>query len=193
MSDDSAKRAWQGSVAVGGPLPPEQLRTVADKFYRRLRLRNRVEYAACVIVVIGFTANIFVLENIWQRIGAAMIVAGTFYAAWQLHRRASAVDPASAGTLPIMEFVRAQFMRQRDALATIFWWYLLPFIPGLLTMSAGSMMLRVGEGSAGIIRGMIGMAVMLAIFAGIWWMNLRWARKLQTHIDQIDALMEGPR
>jgi len=191
MTEDPAKRAWLSTVAVGGPLPPEQLRHVADKFYRRLRLRNGIEYVACVVVVVAFSIYIFTLEHILQRIGSAMVVAGTFYAAWQLNRRASAVDPASAGTMPILEFVRAQLVRQRDALASIFWWYLLPFLPGLATMSIGAMMLRVEEGQSGIARGIIGLSIMLAIFAGIWWLNVHWAGKLQKHIDEIDALMEG--
>jgi len=189
MTDEDAKKAWQSSVAVGGALPPDLLRHTADKFYRRLRLRNAVEYVACVIVVVSFSIYTFTLEHVLQRIGSAMVVVATFYVGWQLHRRASAVDPARAGTMPIMEFVRAQFVRQRDALNSIFWWYLLPFIPGLMTMVMGSMALRIEEGMDGIVRGVIGLAVMTAIFAGVWWMNLHWAGKLQKHIDAIDALM----
>jgi hypothetical protein len=191
MNNDEAKKAWQSSVAMGGPLPPELLRFTADKFYRRMRLRNNVEYAACVVAVVVFSIYTFTLEHVLQRIGSAMIVLGTFYAAWQLNRRASAVDPASAGTMPIMEFVRGQFVRQRDALQSIFWWYLLPFVPGLALVTAGSMALRIEEGAEGVMRGVIALSVMLVIFVGVGLLNLHWARKLQQHIDRIDALLEG--
>ena len=68
-----------------------------------------------------------------------------------------------------MEFVRAQFVRQRDALQSIFWWYLLPFIPGLVLMVAGSMALQIDEGQAAIVRNLIGLAVMTAMFARTQW------------------------
>jgi hypothetical protein len=34
----------------------------------------------------------------------------------------------------------------------------------------------------------IGSAVMLAVFAAVWWLNQLGARRLQRHIDEIDAL-----
>jgi hypothetical protein len=120
-----------------------------------------------------------------------MIVIGTLYVAWQMHRRASAAHPGTVGTMPIMEFVRGQLVRQRDALAGVFWWYLLPFIPGMVVMIVGSMALRADEGQAGIIKGLIGLTVTAALFVGIWWLNQWGARKLQKNIDDIDALMGG--
>jgi hypothetical protein len=189
MSNDrSVRESWQAQDAQAQPPTMAEVRKAAGKFFRRIRLRNAVEYVACIIVVISFSYYVFALEQMLQRIGSAMVVVGTLVAAWQLHRRASAIDPENAGTMPIMDFVRAQLVRQRDALASIFWWYLLPFVPGLVVMTAGSLALRLEEGQGGAIRGIIGISVMLAIFVGIWLLNLWGARKLQKHIDDIDAL-----
>ncbi len=97
MNDDIARQAWQSSVEIAGPLPLEEVRAGANKFYRFIFWRNFVEYAACVVVVVSFATYIFVLPELLQRVGSAMIVAATFYVAWQLHRRASAVPPEERG------------------------------------------------------------------------------------------------
>ena len=138
MTDDPAKEAWQASVEIAGAPPLEEVRKGADKFYRRIRRRNAIEYVACVVVVVAFTSYVFVLPHVLQKVGSAMIVLATFYVAWQLHRRASAEPPERAGTMPLLAFARAQMLRQRDALRSIFWWYILPFIPGLVVMSLGN-------------------------------------------------------
>ena len=56
MSDDPAKQAWQASVEVAGGPPLEEVRKGADKFYRTVRLRNRIEYSACAIGIVVFMA-----------------------------------------------------------------------------------------------------------------------------------------
>lgn len=190
MNDDPAKRAWQASVEIGGALPLDEVRKGADKFYRTIRRRNAIEYAACVFVVVAFSANVFILPHVLQRIGSALIVLATFYVGWQLHRRGSAETPEKAGTMPIAAFARAQLVRQRDALRSIFWWYLLPFMPGLATAVAGGFAMRAGE-PGGIARGLVVCSAMLGAFVGIWWLNQIGARKLQKRIDEIDALTGG--
>lgn len=190
MSDEkSARENWQSSVTEAQPPSMDEVRNAAGKFYRRIWWRNAIEYAAAAIVVVSFGAYIFTLEHALQRAGSAMIVMGTLFAVWQLHRRGSAVHPASAGTMPIMEFVREQLVRQRDALASIFWWYLLPFVPGMVTFVAGTAAIRADEGSDEIVKGVLGTGVMVALFAGVWGLNKWGARKLQKHIDDIDALL----
>lgn len=189
MTDDPAKQAWQASVEVAGGPPLEEVRHGADKFYRYVKWRNRVEYAACAIVLVAFTSYIFWLPHVLQKVGSGLVVLATVYVAWQLHRRASAEPPENAGTMPLLLFSRAQMMRQRDALRSIFWWYLLPFLPGLLLLlSAGGARARGAEAGVLTRGGAIVMVVTLAMFAFLWWINQIAARKLQCRIDEIDTL-----
>lgn len=186
--DETARESWQASVTEAQPPSMEEVRAGAEKFYRKVRLRNRIEYVACAVAVIAFTIQAFTLNNVLQRAGAAMVVAGTLFAAWQLHRRASAVAPESAGAMPILDFTRMQLARQRDALSSIFWWYILPFLPGL-----GLIMIGAGQDPAAAAKVPIWvrwvyLAAMVTFLGGIWWLNQRVARKLQGRIDQIDAL-----
>jgi len=191
MIDDPAKQAWQASVEIAGAPPLEEVRKGASKFYRFVFWRNAVEYTAGAIVVVSFTTYVFILPLLLQRIGSAMIVVGAFYALWQLHRRASAVPPESAGTMPLYLFARAQFVRQREALRGIFWWYLLPFLPGLALLLAGSMYAPDTHPDGPGWRDAVGVTVVAAVFYGVWWLNQRAVRKLQKHIDEIDALTGG--
>lgn len=187
-SDETARESWQASVTEATLPSLAQVRAGADRFYRRLRLRNAVEYVACVIVVVCFGIYAFTLEHILQRAGSAMVVFGTLVAAWQLHRRASAVPPETAGEMPILDFVRAQMVRQRDALASIFWWYILPFVPGLVVMMIGTDLQHPPTGTAQFVGAASAWAIIAGMIFGGWWLNLHWARRLQKHIDEIDAL-----
>jgi len=190
--DDPAKQAWQASVEIAGAPPLEEVRKGAAKFYRYVFWRNAVEYVACVVVVVVFTSYVFVLPHLLQKLGSAMVVLATFYVAWQLHRRASAEPPEKAGTMPLLLFARAQMIRQRDALRSIFWWYILPFVPGLVLAMIGNVLDPdyAAKGAPLWVRWLI-FAGMGAGLAGIWWLNQLGARKLQKHIDEIDALTGG--
>lgn len=190
---DPVKEAWQASVTEPSLPPIETIRDGADLFYRKVRRRNRIELAACVVVVLCFTFYVFWLPLLTARIGAALVVAGTLFAGWQLHRRAPAVaPPEEAGASSILIHTRAQLVRQRDALSSIFSWYMLPLLPGLLVMIFAPLI----EGRPSMPgqdpRGAwVAFAVSAFTFGLIWWLNRVGARKLQKAIDDIDALTGG--
>lgn len=190
---DPIKQAWQDSVTEASLPPIETIRAGADLFYRKVRRRNLIEYAACAVCVVCFSYYVFWLPLVTARIGAALIVIGTLFAAWQLHRRAPAVaPPEAAGDTSILAHTRAQLVRQRDALASIFSWYMLPFAPGLLVMAFAPIIegrpMFPGQDARGP---WIATAVTAALFGFLWWLNRVGARKLQRRIEEIDALKGG--
>ena len=124
------------------------------------------------------------------RFGAFLVVLATLFIAWRLHRHASADAPPEADAArPLIEHQRPQFVRQRDALASVALWYLLPFAPGMGLMVFAP---AVERGTRGLLDmgmgGVIAVAVMVIISTGIWWLNRRGARQLQKAIDDLDAL-----
>jgi len=141
--------------------------------------------------VVAFTSYVFVLPHLLQKIGSVWTVVATFYVGWQLHRRASAVPPERAGEMPIYLFLRGQFVRQRDALRAIFWWYILPFIPGLVLVTIGNWFDPDYGKSAPTEARVLVSGSLVAVVALIWWLNQRGARRLQRKIDEIDALTGG--
>jgi hypothetical protein len=187
----NAKQAWQSSVEVAGVPPLDKARAGADKFYRIIKWRNRAEYAAGVIVVIAYGAYVFWLPQILHKVGSGMILLAAFFALWQLHRRGSAVPPERAGTMPLAAFMRGQLVRHRDALKSVLWWYIAPFVPGFVLFVMGNAGAASGDMGA-IVPLRLGDWLFLAFFAvvlaSIWAFNQRIARKLQAGIDEIDAL-----
>jgi hypothetical protein len=195
MTPESAKYAWQTSVAGADQPALDEVRAGAAKLHRFVRRRNVIEYAACVLAAAVFAIYVLWLPHPLQKLGSALVVLATLFAARQLHVRASAVAPESAGTMPILAFARTQLERQRDALRSIFWWYLLPFLPGLVLVIVGSASARAG-GAVAVAMAKpiewIAVAIAGVLFAGIWWLNQRIADKLQRRIDEIDALTGDP-
>lgn len=192
MSNDPVKQAWQESVEIASAPPLEEVRKGADKFYRRIRRRNAIEYVASAVVIVGFTVNLFTLPHILHKIGSALVILAAIYAPWQLHRRASAVQPELAGTLPTYAYLRGQLVRQRDSLKTIFWWYALPFLPGMLLVFLGH-----GydpeinaEGPPIWARWLI-FAGLAGFLGFIVWLNRLGAHRMQKRVDEIDMLTGG--
>jgi hypothetical protein len=190
MTEDSIKQAWQASVEIAGAPPLEEVRKKADKFYRKIRLRNSIEYVACAVVVVLYVPRVLAVEYMHQRVGLTLLVLAALSVVWQLHRRASAESPERAGEAPLYLFLRAQLVRQRDALREVFWWYLLPFVPGFAVIFVGNGIVPEVEraGPPIWVRWLI-LGVMGAIYVGVWWINQLGARRLQRHIDEIDVLM----
>ena len=191
MNDDPAKQAWQASVEIGGAPPLEEVRKGARGFYRFITWRNGIEYVACAIGAVTFSVYVFTTPHVLQKVGSLMIVAAVIFMAWQLHRRAGAVAPESAGTMPLLAFSRTQMVRQRDALRGLFWWYILPMVPGMLVFLLGTTAAKQGETTALVMPGWpewAFIAAMAAFVALVCWLNIHFAGRLQKHIDEIDAL-----
>jgi hypothetical protein len=188
---EAIRRAWQASAAEPELPAGEALRGAADLFYRKVRRRNAVEYGAAVLVVLIFSAYALFLPSPSARIGSVLVVVGTLVMVWQLHRRASALPPPDReAARPVLHHQRDQLVRQRDALGSVFTWYLLPFIPGLLVMNFSNVLDQgIGAFATIGIRHWTGTAICAAIFAGIWSLNRRAARKIQKHLDELEALI----
>ena len=189
MNHDPAKQAWLSSVEIAGAPPLDEVRRNAHRFYRRIWWRNLVEYLACTFVVVMGTYRAFTWDHPLHKVGFALLVAAAIYAPWQLHRRTSPARPELSLGMPIHEFVRGQLVRQRDALKNIFWWYILPFLPGIaLILIANGLDPEIEAAGPPNWARWLALGGMVAIVVFIWWINQVVARRLQRRIDEIDAL-----
>lgn len=186
-ASDPIKKAWQESVTDAALPSLEMLRAGADRFYRNIRLRNRIEYGAAIFVVVAFAAIAFMAPSPFAKAGALLVMLGTLFVVWQLHRRASAtLPPGAEAALPILVHQRREMVRQRDALASIWLWYLLPLLPGLLLMQLGP---SLGSLTTPPRAAIIAVLINVAVFGGVWLLNHLAARRLQRALDEIDALL----
>ena len=176
----------------------EQLRAKGDAFERKIRRRNIREYVAGLIAMLYFGwISLFgplpwtpaVIPPNLIRLGAGLIMLGIVIAMWQLHRRTSLLaSPAESGLTSVLDHQRRQLVRQRDALRDIFFWYLLPLVPGLVVMMLAPLALSPEIGSSGWFVVAAKVSILPLVLAALWALSRIGARKLQKEIDAIDAL-----
>lgn len=191
--EEFARDSWKGE-GPDKPLPSiDELRGRADAFRRRIQRRNWIEYAAGALVILVFGAVMLFGPLFWLRVGAAIVIGGTGVVLWQLHQRGSPLTPAEhAGQLSLLEYQRRELIRQRDALDSIFSWYLLPLIPGMLVVMGTPWLETIGEELPMPPLDVIGsLTFPCVVFFLIYVVNKAAARKLQGKIDEIDALRES--
>lgn len=166
----------------------------AQRFQSRVRMRNTTEYlaAAFVVVFFGWTAAT-VPEPIVQ-VGAGLIIAGALYVCWQLYQlgRAATHGELEAGAQSWAAFHRAELARQREALRTVWSWYLAPFAPGMLVFLAGVAFTEANPAPfpARLAVFLAGLGMMAAVFAAIAWLNAQAVKKLDAQIAALDRARE---
>jgi hypothetical protein len=203
MTKDSVSKIcefWQQGSHEPTRFNGEDLRSRMNKFERTIRRRNLREYVAAGLVIGVFAYYDWVFPTLLLRIGCGLLILGTAYVAYQLHRKASARPaPAEMGLRNCVQFQRSELERQRDALRAVWSWYLSPFLPGMslfllglfqftknVTEAAGRPF-NTGAAVAGLtlVAGCVGM-----VFVAIWLLNRRAANELQKQIDDLDRLAQ---
>jgi Flp pilus assembly protein TadB len=186
MSDGrDIKTLWRNQTTEDATMPLEEIRTRAAKFHSQIRWRNLREYVASAFVVAIFGFYIWLFPAPLMRIGSALIIAGALYTAWQLRKRsAAAPPPAEASAITWTDYHRHELERQRDALSSIWKWYLGPFVPGVVVFLAGEAM-PLRHAARGIVIVVIAVAICIAVFGGVWALNAWGARRLQRKIDEL--------
>jgi hypothetical protein len=186
MSDQRLKDLWKQQAVDTPTFTPESLQARANAFYRTIRRRNVREHAAGAVVVAANTFYWWLFEDLLTRIACLLIIAGTLFVTVQLHRRACARRPSPEQlAAPVSTYHRAELVRQRDALRSVFFWYLLPMFPGIeLFFLARQLQMNAS----------MNLSVYLlypALAAVIVWLNRYAAGKLQQQIDELDRESAG--
>ena len=183
LRDRDAGTLWRLQRTEAAPLDIDEIRRRALDFQRQIRRRNRGEYVACALVVVLFGFFFWVAESWWARMGSLLVISGTLYVCAQLHKRGSPRTVLPGATF--LAFHRNELERQRDALRSVWRWYLGPFVPGLIVFHVG------GEFDDPPVTclSLLGYpSVLLAVYFCIFKLNQWAARKLQRELDELAAL-----
>jgi len=180
------QKLWQDQPVEGVTMSVEVIRKRAAKFERKIRWRNVREYVAALIAAVPLGYFFVTARDVFARITFGLLIGGLAWMVVQLHRKGSVRSmPTEVSTLTSLQFYRAELERQREAVNTVWSWYLAPLIPGLLVYTVWSA-IRSPRPSA-----WLGLALLDAVIAGmfyvIWKMNVRAARCLQRMIDELKA------
>ena len=184
-NENDPKNLWQNQEVVRVTITLDDVRNKASRFERRIHWRNVREYMAGAVVVALFTAQLWRLRG-WRLAPPALLIAGGIYVMFQIHRRGSARPvPANVGIMASLGFHRLELERQRDALRSVWLWYMLPLQPGFLAAAA------VGAIDTGIgfaVRFLAGLVILSVV---VWGLNERAARTLDRKIQQVKAMEAG--
>jgi hypothetical protein len=171
-------------IATAGMPPPLSAQTLADHarlFQRGIRWRNAREQviAAVLIVLTVPKLGSATGADLWaQRL---LIGAMAFIIAFLFLKAGPRRVPDTRDLRILREFHRRELARQRDVLRSVPLWYLLPFVPGFLAASLSQWETR-GPGA------LLALPVLALIFAGIWALNRKGARWLDSQVHAVDAL-----
>ena len=191
MSDrDPLQSIWKSQSQEEFKMSLADIHARAETFQSRIRRRNWIEYAAAIFVIGAFVWMALSIPPLVVKIGALMIAFGAAYVCWKLHevgRTASKAERDAAQS--VTAFHRAELVRQRDALKTVWRWYLAPFVPGMLVFLAGVSFAPELEAplAAKIVTFVTGVAFQAAVFAAVWWLNALGVKKLDAEIAALDA------
>lgn len=177
------RNLWQSQEGDNLTISLDEIRLRATRFERRIWWRNFREYVAGALVIsfwIVIGPRIF---HGWERLPIVLTIAGTIYVMVQIHRRGPARPvPADAGARAWIQFHRLELERQRDALRTVWRWYLLPIVPGLAA-TIGVLVIK-----RGVNAPLIGSIILGALlFVGIWALNRWGARKLDRKLQELQG------
>ena len=186
---DEIRNAWQTQPAEGITMSLEEIRRRASRFQRHVWWRNAREYLAIAVVDVVFGVYVQRIPTQMARVGSVMTMVGALYVAYQIHRRASSRTAPAGGALDhCLGFHRRQLERQRDALKSVWVWYLAPLVPGLAVFIAGTAIVA----PIPFRYRLLTTGIMFAVVAVVFWLvaklNKIGARRLQAKIDELREL-----
>lgn len=181
-AEDDARSLWLGQdLPPLLPLPSQALAEQATKLQGIVSRRNRRETLATALVVPTFLFFAWFFPHWLTKLGALLIVVGAGVTQWQMRRRASARPLPEAWAGSLLDFHRSELARQRDALRSVWLWYVAPSVPGMALFLCGRQ-IENGVWQPGVF------VFVAAVLAGVVLLNLYAARGLQRQIDKLDQL-----
>ncbi len=193
MSDrDPLQTIWQSQSHEGFSMSLTDIHARAEHFQARIRTRNWIEYVAGALVVACFAWLALTVPEPIVQTGAVLTACGALYVCWQLHRigRAATRAEKNAGAQSWATFHRGELSRQRDALRTVWRWYLAPFAPGMLVFLAGVSFTAANPAPLPARLGVFvaGITIMAALFAAIAWLNAQAVKRLDAELAALDRV-----
>jgi FtsH-binding integral membrane protein len=186
---------WKSQPAERLEISLEEMRQEAQKLETKIFWRNVREYVACALVVACFGYYASVFHSTLIRAGCGLVIAGALFAVLRLHKTGAArTVPAELAFRTCVGFHRQELERQRDLLRSVWRWYLLPLVAGMVVFLLGLFELTMQRPHTSehartiVIVFALTAAGCALVFVGVGKLNQWAARKLQREIDTLNQL-----
>ena len=177
---------WQCQPVEGIKMSVDEIRNRATKFEKKIFWRNFREYIAGAIAIVLLGISFGSAHDLLSRAAFALLIAGMVYVMYQLHRRGTAKTmPTAAAAGPSLAFYREELKRQRDLTASVWSWYLGPFVPGLVLSAIASASHDLHPHHIEVVT--FWYVLIAAFFVFAWRLNARATRCLERMIADLGA------
>ena len=194
MSDhDPLQSIWKTQSKEEFTMSLADIHARAETFQTRVRTRNWIEYIAAAFVIGAFAWMAITMPSPIIKAGALLIALGAAYVCWKLYQLGRAASKAEMDAAQsLADFHRAELVRQRDALRTVWRWYLAPFVPGMLVFLGGVAFEPALEAplAARLVIFVTGLGFQAAVFGAVAWLNAVAVKKLDKEIAALDGARE---
>jgi hypothetical protein len=182
--DDDLQALWQSQLRGETTMSIAQIRAMSQSLERRVARKIRHEYIAAAIAAALFGVYGWIGPTATIRVGASLVVAASLFTARQLRLRVATPPlPTDLALTAALDFYRAQLVRQRDLLRSVWWWGLLPAVPGLLVLQIGQ-----ARAHPELISGHIALGVLvIVVMVGVHVLNRRVAARIQRRLDRLSS------
>ena len=188
---EPAIQFWVSQPVEPLTIDTTEMKVRADVFARRLHRRDAIEYAAGGAVVVAFGSIGFLFSDTFFRIACGTIILGTLMVMRNLWMRRVKSSPQALAQASHV-YYRDELVRQRDSLASVWQWYLAPFVPGVAMFLLAIWRLAAQTlGPVEAITGLLPAAFSISgMFIAIHWLNRIAARRLTREITALELEIE---
>ena len=186
---DSLSAIWCAQECDARFTHTEDLTMKSTRLERRIKRRNMIEYAAGAFCALLFGGAMVasLAKGLPGFAGAfALGLGGIGFVLWNLHKRASLIERTPEQDC--RTHLRAQLVRQRDALRSVPLWYVAPLLPGVVSIYVltGIGASRVTDLATIVSELALPLGGTLLFFAFVCWLNLASAQRISDQIAELD-------
>ena len=190
MNDQDLKSLWQSAEVSEHPaLDVEEVALQGERFERKIRRRNLMEWAACIVVAAVFGVDAIESINGWELAGNLIIAFGAItigVVLWRKGQVSLEADPSGNTAEFLGEHAHALEVQAR-LLEGVPLWYLLPLGLGILLLRFSDYV-EAGEVKASWL---IVTSFIVVVFVVIGWMNVKAAQKMRQEARSLRQQLAG--
>src|SRR3954469_23473252 len=191
MNEDELKKLWQRQrLRNPEPSAAQFVSAIQNKMSglrRILDARDLRELIGCAVVIIIFGYFYFnAYGEPIPRLGDLIVIGSAIFIGWKLvyTRRSTPPAPPGASVVASLQAELNSVRAQSRLLKSVFWWYLLPGLIGLLVATWGRRM--------DLFSKIFGSLVFIGVDAFVWWLNQRArSKQLLPAEAQLESLLHS--